>query len=256
MSKKVLIIDRFCDYFCNFAARNVFRQSNMKNDRLYSVGSSQFLSDEQFIRQRMRALTLGDCYITDGITEHGEGYVVVSRKHTGGRISFACYLVDAWCCGVKDTFYRLRQEDFEFDDFINQIDGQPCGYDEAHNWVYGSIAFAEEAGIAPDKSFALAKYFLEEGTDDIPLIEYPFGKDGKHCLVAHSRLEASQEGDRRMGDKSYKSYFEDVVLAESQDLLAEQGLTHQEAMQRMEQYMDHMPRWMFRGHSPSEMQEA
>lgn len=80
MSKKVLIIDRFCDYFCNFAARNVFRQSNMKNDRLYSVGSSQFLSDEQFIHQRMRALTLGDCYITDGITEHGEGYVVLAES--------------------------------------------------------------------------------------------------------------------------------------------------------------------------------
>ena len=155
-------------------------------------GGQQFLSDEQFIRQRMRALPLGECYITDGITEHGEGYVVVSRKHTGGRISFACYLVDAWCCGVKDSLYRLRQEDFEFDDFISQVDARPCSYDEAHNWVYGSIAFAEEAGIAPDKSFALSKYFLEEDTDDIPLIEFEFGKDGKHCLVAHSRLEASR----------------------------------------------------------------
>lgn len=67
---------------------------------------------------------------------------------------------------------------------------------------------------------------------------------------------AIQEGDKRMAGKSYKSYFEDVVLADSQDQLAEQGLSHQEAMQRMEQYMDHMPRWMLRGHSPSEMQEA
>jgi len=67
---------------------------------------------------------------------------------------------------------------------------------------------------------------------------------------------AAHEGDLQLGDKSYKTYFEDVVLAESQDRLAEQGLSHQEAMQRMEQYMDHMPRWMLRGHSPSEMQKT
>ena len=163
-----------------------------KKQKKNKSGGQQFLSDKQFVRQRMQTLPIGDCYITSSITENGEGYVVVSRTHTGGRISFACYLVDAWCCGVKDSLFKLRLEDYEFEDFIKHIDGQQCSYEEAHNWVYGSIAYAEEAGIAPDKSFLLTKYFLQEDTDDIPLIEFDFGKDGKHCLVAHSRLEASR----------------------------------------------------------------
>ena len=67
-----------------------------------------------------------------------------------------------------------------------------CSYEEAHNWVYGAIAWAEEAGIAPDKSFAITKYMLEEDTDDVPLIEYEFGYNGKHLLMANNNLELSK----------------------------------------------------------------
>lgn len=152
----------------------------------------QFLSSELFLQRRMRTVPIGECYVNDTLTTHGEGYVVVSRNHTGGRISFACFLVDVWCCGVKDSLYRLRVEKEDFEEFIARIMGIPCSYDEAHNWVYGAIAFAEEAGIKPDKSFALSQFFLQEDDEQVPLIEFEFGKDGKHCLVAHSQLEASR----------------------------------------------------------------
>ena len=155
-------------------------------------GGQQFLSDENFIRQRVRNLEIGPCYITDDITSQGEGFVVVSRLHTGGRISLACYLLDVYCVGVKDSFYRLRMEDYDLDEFIDKIEGKECSYDEAHNWVYGAIDFAEEGGISPDKSFNLTKYFLKEDTDDVPLIEYEYGKDGQHMLICHSNLEAGK----------------------------------------------------------------
>ena len=67
-----------------------------------------------------------------------------------------------------------------------------CSYEEAHNRVWGSVAYAEEAGIAPDKSFRLTQYMLDEDTDDVPLIEYEYGKDGKHFLTCNSELEASR----------------------------------------------------------------
>lgn len=123
----------------------------------------------------------------------GAGHVIVTRKHTGGRISMAVFLVDIWCVGVKDSFYRLRLDDYEFEDTIDtyRIGLRECSYDEAHNWIYGAIAFAEEADIKPDKSFNITQYMLEEDDDNIPLIEYEYGKDGKHTLMVHSRLEAS-----------------------------------------------------------------
>ncbi len=153
----------------------------------------QFLSPEQFMKQRARSLEIGTCYVSEDITECGEGHVIVTRRHTGGRVSVAVYLVDIYCIGVKDSFFRLRLEDDELEEMLDSAPSiRECSYDEAHNWIYGAIAWAEEAGIEPDKSFAVTKYMLEEDTDDISLIEYEFGRDGKHLLVANNNLEASR----------------------------------------------------------------
>lgn len=153
----------------------------------------QFLSPEQFMKQRARSLEIGTCYISEGMKDCGEGHVIVTRRHTGGRISIALYLVDIFCLGVKNSLYRLRLEEDELEEMLNNIPSlHECSYDEAHNWVYGAIAWAEEAGIEPDKSFAITKYMLEEDTDNVPLIEYDFGYNGKHFLMANNNLEASR----------------------------------------------------------------
>ena len=153
----------------------------------------QFLSPEQYLRQKARTLEIGKCYISEGISELGEGFVVVTRKHTGGRVSLAHFLVDTFCVGVKDSFYRLRLEDYEVEDMIAMIPYlRECSYVEAHNRIWGAVDFAREAGIEPDKSFNLTQYMLEEDTDDVPLIEYEYGKDGQHFLVCKSNLEASR----------------------------------------------------------------
>jgi hypothetical protein len=52
------------------------------------------------------------------IEEMGEDHVIVSRRHTGDRVSMAVYLVDIRCVGLKDSFYRLRLEDYEFKEMI------------------------------------------------------------------------------------------------------------------------------------------
>ena len=144
----------------------------------------QFLSPEQFIKQRARSLEIGTCYITEDLENQGEGHIIVTRKHTGGRISLAFFLVDIWCVGVKDSFYKLRVDPEELEDLIDchPLGLRECSYEEAHNWIFGAVEFAEEAGIAPDKSFSLTRYMLEEDNDDIPLIEYDYGKNGRHTM--------------------------------------------------------------------------
>ena len=157
-------------------------------------GGQPNLSPERFIRERMRSVKIGKCYMT---AHHdwgeGIGHVIVTREHTGGRVSLAAFLIDRWCLGVKNCFFKLRLDDYEFDDILDRAeqstDLEEVSYDEAHNMVWGAVGFAEEAGIAPYKDFALAQYFLEDDTDDIPLIEYDYGKDGKHFLVANNNLE-------------------------------------------------------------------
>ena len=168
----------------------------MPKKKKTNKGGQQFLSQEKFMQTRARTLQIGKCYRDSHLFDIGEGYVVVSRSHTGGKISFACYLVDTYCTGVKDSLYKLRIEEEDFDDFLENLSEaselEECSYEEAHNIIYGAVDFAEEIEITPDDSFKLTKYMLEEDTEDIPLIEYEFGKDGKHFLVATDQYNASK----------------------------------------------------------------
>ncbi len=165
----------------------------IRHEKTGCQGGQQFLSPEQYLKQKARILEIGKCYVTDEIHTVGEGHVIVTRLHRGGRISFWAYLMDAYCLGVKNSFFNLRMESYEMEDMLSRYDSlQECSYEEAHNWIYGAVAFAEEGGIGPDKSFRLTQYMLEEDTDDIPLIEYEFGKDGQHFLECHTVQEANR----------------------------------------------------------------
>lgn len=154
----------------------------------------QKMSPERFLREKVRSLPIGKCYISALFDTTKAGIVVVTREHAGGKKTMGHFYVDAMCLGVKDCFYRVRMDESESDWMIEQLKeagAEEITYEEAHNRIWGAVAFAEEAGIRPCKEFALAQYILEEDTDDIPLIEYDYGRDGKHCLFAKSRLEAS-----------------------------------------------------------------
>lgn len=165
-----------------------------KKKKSKQQSGQQSISPERFIRERMRNVKIGKCYMSEDFDEgEGLGYVIVTREHTGGRINVAVFLIDTWCIGVKGSFYRLRVDEDNVDELLGYVemagDIKEVGYNEAHNMVWGAVAFGEEAGIEPDKDFALTQYFLEEATDDIPLIEYDYGHEGKHYLVAKSNLE-------------------------------------------------------------------
>lgn len=169
----------------------------MAKKKKESSNGQQFMSPEAFVRNRARRLEIGKCFVSKSLFDtDGEGYVVVSRNHTGGKVSLACFLVDVLCLGVKDSYFRLRLDTFDFEELLGRLEEatemRECSYNEAHNIIYGAIAFAEEAEIKPHKSFEVTKYMLEEDDEAVPLIEYDFGKDGKHFLIASDKSEASK----------------------------------------------------------------
>ncbi len=153
-----------------------------------------FLSPENYIRQKARTLPIKVCYVNDDFESCGLGNFVIVREHTGGNVTMGIYLVDKLCLGVKNTSYKFRISPVEYDDILfnmNQNGFVEISYNEAHNWIYGALEFAGEAGIKPHKDFALTRYLLEEDTENVPLIEYEYGKNGKHFFVANSMLEAN-----------------------------------------------------------------
>lgn len=165
----------------------------MATKKKKTVNNGPVLSPERLIRERMRGIEKGTCYCSYDFEEAGEGIVVVSRRHTGDKVSFCAFLVDTYCLGLRKAFWEVRASEMALDNLLRQTgELRQCTYDEAHNWVYGAIAWAEDAGIEPCKEWKLAQYFLDEDTDDVPLMELPFGRDGKHFLLANSEAELNR----------------------------------------------------------------
>ncbi|MDE5871246.1 MAG: DUF1186 family protein [Muribaculaceae bacterium] len=150
-------------------------------------GSQVKISPERYMRERVRNLPIGKCYINPDWQENGMAHVIVTRNRAGGNIVYGSFLIDTFCLGVKDAEYAIDFTAVELEDALQHFRSNhelvETDYNKIHNLIYGAIEFAEEGGIAPVKEFAPASYILEEDTDAIPLIEYEYGKDGKHFLI-------------------------------------------------------------------------
>lgn len=149
------------------------------------------LSPYRFMREKARTLPIGKCYISPpGWQESGIANIIVTRVRPSGNLVLGAFLVDTFCLGVKGAVYHenIIPSDCEryLDNYKRCMGLEEISYNEAHNIIYGAMAFAEDGGIKPVKEFDPAGYILEEDTDDIPLIEYDFGKNGKHLLVVNS----------------------------------------------------------------------
>lgn len=207
----------------------------MAKKKINNKQPHQLLSDEQFIKQKARNLPIEVCYISSGIQECGEGHITIVRRHPNDKFSVGIFLVDIFCLGVKDSFCKVRLDKFDYEELMERMASEKLkeiSYEEAHNWIYGAIAFAEEGGIAPHKSFNLSQYILEEDTEDVPLIEYEFGKDGQHYLMAMNRLELSKYLpilEKNLGDNFHYTIpkddyddYEEMEMDEEDDVDIEQ----------------------------------
>lgn len=134
---------------------------------------------------RARSLPIYKCLINQDWAESKLAQVLVLRKHVNGHVTAGIYLVDLLCAGVKSTFYYFNIPEHTFDERLatNPLQNEACAYELAHNIIYGGVAFATEYHIDPDPDFRLTQKILEEDTEDIPLLDIDFGRDGKPVLV-------------------------------------------------------------------------
>lgn len=150
------------------------------------AASQPVVSDKTYLASgRARKLSLLKCEINPGWEEAGMAQIIVYRQHVNGHLTVGVYLVDILCAGVKDTFYYFNQPESYTKDIFSKapFERETISYDLAHNIIYGAVAYAQDLGIEPDPAFKLTQQILEEDTDDIPLIDIPFGRDEKPVLV-------------------------------------------------------------------------
>lgn len=155
--------------------------------------STQSLFPERFIQEEVRTLPIGDCYVTANWREIGECFALVTRCHTDGTFTLGYFLIDTFCRGIMKCGYYFSVSPSVYKeiikDFLKQEVMTKVSYEEVHNLIYGSIAFAGKGGIKPDSTFGLVQYILKADTGEVSSMNYEFGKNGKHLLVADDYLE-------------------------------------------------------------------
>jgi len=144
----------------------------------------QLQSPENYIRTRARNLEIFECLVNTGWKESGMANVVIARKHSNGNVTFAIFLVDLYCLGVKDTTYMFNVDEQIYREKIQRFDEldefTQIQYNLAHNIIYSALEFAGDFGFNPDKLFTnVTQYLLEEDTEDIELIDVECGLHGK-----------------------------------------------------------------------------
>lgn len=127
------------------------------------------------------------CWVMEEWEEQGMTPVIVARRQEADRVIYASFLVDFYCLGVKDAYWRSGVSEKAFQRSLPELcfgEPEPCDPGLAHELIYGSIEFARKYGFEPHRDFEKARLLLD------PPEVYPrtgrvkFGKDGKPCYVA------------------------------------------------------------------------
>ncbi|TAK46166.1 MAG: hypothetical protein EPO28_02785 [Saprospiraceae bacterium] len=123
----------------------------------------------------------------DGYFEGGKTEITVARRMPNGKLILGFYLVDLWCLGVKDTFYRVDITIPEYQDLLGTMNSEvnmiACQPKEAFNMIYASIEFAENFGFKPHKDFKITSGLLDP-PDQIEYMDIETGLDGKPCYYS------------------------------------------------------------------------
>jgi hypothetical protein len=170
-----------------------------------------------------------EAYVSANLFEAGIGYVVVARFRGSGEMEAGVFLLDVFCLGAKNAFYtRASADDYEgslLERLLPAGNRKPLDPPTARKLIEGSVAYAQNLGLAPHPDYKMAcrvlggiessdssatftfgekgKPFFVQGPNDSPAfcqrllkqLRTRCGADGFHYLMVADELEA-EEPDR------------------------------------------------------------
>ncbi len=214
----------------------------------------QPISLKNYIIERARKLPFHKCWSV-GDNSAGMNQIIVSRQKANGNIIVGFYLIDHFCLGLKDTFYKEfadldELEEAYFDVLTSDIETKEISPDYAQNYVYGAIEYAEDLGFEPAKEFRITEYILDD-VEDIEYIEIAFGLNGKPHYIAGENDDVEKNLKilrEKTGIENFNftnlldDYNEDEDEYDDDDEMLElEDLEDEEFIEKFEEIMAEMP---------------
>ncbi|GEM_PF-656620 len=172
------------------------------------------LKPENLLVKKGRSMPIYECRVHEGWSERGNAQVAVARRMSNGNLVIGIYLVDLWCLGLKDTFFRANVSIPEYEHMMGlssvKVDMEKVEPALAFNMIYAAIEYAEDIGFEPAKDFKYTQYLLPE-PDDFEYIEIETGKDGKPFYFSgpNDKVQAIlQKLEKKLGAGNYEFMME------------------------------------------------
>jgi len=142
-------------------------------------------------------LPIHECLVPRGIFDTGIGDVIISRKMPDGSIAASVFLVDTFCLGVKDCFFRVvssKEYENRIMDLKRKENLERVEPEYAVKLIENAVAYAKNLGFSPHPDHSMVKKIF--GSIDLAtcLSDFEFGKDGKPYYVSGpSQTEADSK---------------------------------------------------------------
>jgi hypothetical protein len=126
------------------------------------------------------------CLVPETLFDAGIGTVILARGITASYLTLGVFLVDTWCLGIKDTYFRsLDAEDFEMmieslDDTTPMASVDPS---YARKLLRDLAAWSQSIGFAPHRDFAAVERIFGDTSADASDAVFRFGRDGKPTYI-------------------------------------------------------------------------
>jgi hypothetical protein len=139
-------------------------------------------SNDPTIRlQRAEKWPVVQSVVGDQLWKQGIGHVLIARREPVGGLVFAVFLVDVYCLGVKNAFWRAgTPSDIEdvirkMEKFEKMLAVTPACLSKI---VKGAVEYAHSFGFPPHPDYRHASMLLEGIHSPTCPSEFKFGKDG------------------------------------------------------------------------------
>jgi hypothetical protein len=144
-------------------------------------------SDNPLIRlAEAESWPIVDALVPETLWSRGIGQLILTRRLPDGRLALGNFLVDVFCLGVKNAYWKIISE-WDFDSLRRRLAEMGPLYaatpEQFAKLVLGAVDYAQAIGFPPHPDFRHAKLLLA-GIDPSKCTDtFTFGKDGKPFYI-------------------------------------------------------------------------
>nr|VFJ62705.1 MAG: hypothetical protein BECKFM1743C_GA0114222_103243 [Candidatus Kentron sp. FM]VFJ63147.1 MAG: hypothetical protein BECKFM1743A_GA0114220_103253 [Candidatus Kentron sp. FM]VFK14581.1 MAG: hypothetical protein BECKFM1743B_GA0114221_103283 [Candidatus Kentron sp. FM] len=131
-----------------------------------------------------------ECVVPDGLFDTGLASLFIARQAPNGLLGVSSLILDVYCLGVKDAFFRVMSE-HEYEHklkagMIARHKGQE--FEKMHvacvkKLVDGAIEYAARLGFSPHPDYRKAEGIFDGIDAEACPVHYEYGNDGKPFYI-------------------------------------------------------------------------